>query len=684
MEEQKSAFTLRAYIVGMILVVVFTVYVTIATGMMPASLPESLQLISMVPVLFVMFALLLISSVLRDRGFSAGELILIYVMVSSVAAMVWLTLTVHIPYYDMMVSPSRIQISTYSYGLRNLQPSFWLPNPDVMRPMTLGGSQVPWNAWIIPLAFWLLFLMSLMSYNIFFTLIYSYRLVVVERLPFPMAQALTKIIDEPKKPLRERTGWNLTLLGIVIGFLVQGTYWLFPMIIPGFKNPWPVVMKGLYGVDLGPTLGPELWANQLLEIPLTALPFYIPLFFIMPTNVVGTALLTHFTLQNIIPVIEYRLGMVPNIATATGGAYGVVGSVLNMAGTELSSTGIQLTNLAVFGFPVGVMIGYIILSHKALTESFKSAIQGEKTGPFSSRILWIGFIGSLAVFVALCVISQMPIQTALLLSAITLLIFHTRVRLESEAFGEFTATGSGAYGCTMLSIDPSKTYKGQGLFSYDKIFYSSALLTQSATASTAQSWFGQSFMTISSLPDSFKLCELTKIDRKNWRSLALVAMISMIVSAIIALIIYVWGAYNWGFSSRWTGMTWGTAADEPMRNTGVFATSGENWIGGYVEVRIWPEIIVGAVFAGAITVLKFMFPGFPIHPLGLVMGSSYINFGWFAWFSAVIGLIAKYAVLKIGGTELYEKRGLPLAIGSMVGYGIAQFAWGVVYIILSR
>ena len=189
MEEKKSAFTLRAYIVGMILVVVFTVYITISTGMMSAANTVSLQLISMIPVLFIMFALLGITSLLKDKGFSAGELILIYVMVSSVAAMAMVTLTVHIPYYDIMVSPNRV-------ALRDLQPSFWLPEPDVMRPMNLGGAQVPWNAWTIPLTFWFLFLFSLMSYNIFFTLIYSHRLVVVERLPFPMAQAMTKIIEE--------------------------------------------------------------------------------------------------------------------------------------------------------------------------------------------------------------------------------------------------------------------------------------------------------------------------------------------------------------------------------------------------------------------------------------------------------------------------------------------------------
>jgi len=61
------------------------------------------------------------------------------------------------------------------------------------------------------------------------------------------------------------------------------------------------------------------------------------------------------------------------------------------------------------------------------------------------------------------------------------------------------------------------------------------------------------------------------------------------------------------------------------------------------------------------------------------MGSFFV-WGVVFWFVAIIGFIARVLVLRIGGSEMYEKKGVPLVIGIMIGYGICVFIYALVLI----
>lgn len=81
------------------------------------------------------------------------------------------------------------------------------------------------------------------------------------------------------------------------------------------------------------------------------------------------------------------------------------------------------------------------------------------------------------------------------------------------------------------------------------------------------------------------------------------------------------------------------------------------------HLALWGLIGVGTTALNM--VLRYIYPSFPIHPIGLVSAASYpanrtIFSIFFAWF-------AKAAILRIGGIGLYRKAA-PFFFGMMLGY----------------
>jgi len=655
-EVRESGLTLRALVIGIVLLIVFNTYGMIAGGL--ATTEIMVSTVTGVPTLFLMFILLIVSSTfLRKRGFSASELLVIFTILGSS----FFVDSIHYGFSGILYSKLW---SPHAESIRSLQPSFWFPNVAEMTPMLMGGAAVPWDAWVVPLAFWLLYSLSIVSFNLFFALIYSHRIINVERLPFPLASAYIHVIDEPRKPFMERTGIKLLLVGLIIGFIFQSTYDLLPSVIPGFPDIWPRDFIGLRALDLGPVFNPGgIYGNQLLFIPLTGMPSMIATFFLIPSSVVGTALLVQVIAFNILPLIQVRMGI--QTAISQFGLYSVVPFVFNQVGTAFEPTGIQLQVIGTYGFVVGVGLVYILLSGRTLADSFMSAVKGGKTGPFSSRLLWLGFIGSLAIYFALNLLSAVPVQAALVFALMTLLIMHVGVRIAGEAFGLITGALEG-----MRSNFQSTGFQaigGEAARGTPQLYSTMALGFANQYFPAQIPW---------STMMSIRLCEMTK-KKTKWSSVVIAAMASFIISNIVAFIIYIWGAYTWGFEAKWTGMVPGvTEVDDYISR---LLTPGLPQYSGTAEMRVWPELIVGILIAAVVTVMKFQFTWFPIHPMGLILGST-VGWGVVFWFSALIAFILRILVLRIGGAELYEKKGVPLAIGVMIGSGICVFIWALVLI----
>lgn len=137
--------------------------------------------------------------------------------------------------------------------------------------------------------------------------------------------------------------------------------------------------------------------------------------------------------------------------------------------------------------------------------------------------------------------------------------------------------------------------------------------------------------------------------------------------------LYIWGAYTYGFHVSWPAGGWVAVAEDADSYFWLISeeSRGTGWLWAS-NPRIWPDFTVGFIVAVVITALSFLHVWFPLHPVGLVLG-----FGATLWFQGLIALIIRTLVLRVGGSKLYEEKGVPFATEIIVGTALANFLLGL-------
>ncbi|MBD3181946.1 hypothetical protein GF312_06630 [Candidatus Poribacteria bacterium] len=96
-----------------------------------------------------------------------------------------------------------------------------------------------------------------------------------------------------------------------------------------------------------------------------------------------------------------------------------------------------------------------------------------------------------------------------------------------------------------------------------------------------------------------------------------------------------------------------------------------NWIttpmGG--DLALVSAFSFGTVFVISLSIIRTQFIWFPLHPVGLVVSSSWAMNPF--WFSIFLSWIIKYTILRYGGLKLYRKC-IPLFLGLILGEFIAD------------
>jgi hypothetical protein len=86
-------------------------------------------------------------------------------------------------------------------------------------------------------------------------------------------------------------------------------------------------------------------------------------------------------------------------------------------------------------------------------------------------------------------------------------------------------------------------------------------------------------------------------------------------------------------------------------------------------------IIVGAIVALALGLLRLRFWWWPLHPVGYLLTTSYGMI--FLLFPFLIAWVAKVLVVRYGGLRLYRQT-VPLAVGLIIGDLLNVAIWSVV------
>ena len=77
---------------------------------------------------------------------------------------------------------------------------------------------------------------------------------------------------------------------------------------------------------------------------------------------------------------------------------------------------------------------------------------------------------------------------------------------------------------------------------------------------------------------------------------------------------------------------------------------------------------IGAVVMAALTLIRYRFPAWPIHPIGLALQGNYGLTK--TWMSIFIAWLIKTVLIRAGGAALYEK-GKPFFVGLIVAQGVS-------------
>jgi hypothetical protein len=120
--------------------------------------------------------------------------------------------------------------------------------------------------------------------------------------------------------------------------------------------------------------------------------------------------------------------------------------------------------------------------------------------------------------------------------------------------------------------------------------------------------------------------------------------------------------YQWAFNQEWFFSSYkaqlAQASGELSR-----AKEGAALAGG-LQPATWGIIFGGAVTV-VLTVLRQIFAGFWFHPIGFILGSSYMIEG--IWGSVLVAWAIRAMALKIGGAATVKTKLFPFFVGLFLG-----------------
>jgi hypothetical protein len=145
-----------------------------------------------------------------------------------------------------------------------------------------------------------------------------------------------------------------------------------------------------------------------------------------------------------------------------------------------------------------------------------------------------------------------------------------------------------------------------------------------------------------------------------------VTTVSFVVGIITAVQLGYRGGGGLGFHSFYASIgpripAWNT--DGLLQGSQNVGWSGSIWLG------------LGALLTWGLMMARSRFPGFPFHPIGLLVClTSTIHV---IWFSVFLGWLIKVTITKFGGVDSYRKL-IPAALGLALGDVFMLLFWLVV------
>ena len=482
------------------------------------------------------------------------------------------------------------------------------------------GEQIPWEAWIIPLGVWTVYVLILYFVVMCLSALLRKQWVEIERCTFPLIQLPVEMASHT--------------LGSKKSFFKSKTLWI------GFSIPVLIhTVNGLHAFfPYFPQFPVRYWLDpHLIGRPWSALrPFQITLFWSMVGFSYLLALEVSFSLWFFF--IFYK-------------AQCLIGAMLGFHIEK--GPGVQWTAYSFSASQeVGACVTFVIYTLWKSRHHFKNILQSfmgtnSIMDDDSASLRWgaCGVMGGVLALVFLNHIMGMSLGFSFIFVFILLGIYigltwqviHGGIPFVNPSYSAhyllFTTMGS-------RRITPS---------TMTSLFMHPVSLTRDLRE-----------IMMPYVMNGLKAADEVKVKRRGM-------LLGMASAMVIGLIISIYSTLKISYQYR-APYTGGAGDMRWLTSVLVGADSGTDWINtGFM--------IFGSLFMVMLMSLRRFFLWWPLHPIGYTMLSSWASFK--LWFSILLGWMMKYGIVKYGGLRAY-RQARPIFLGLVLGEMICAGIWAII------
>jgi hypothetical protein len=537
-------------------------------------------------------------------------------------------------------------------------PSFFAPPAEIVEPMVSGSFSIPldyWAAWLPTFAwYWLLFA-SCAVFMLGWGIMWRRHWIEVENVPFPQTRVAIELVNRvtgTERSLKARLGLNF-VIGMILGIVFQ-----LPLLLT-YLFPW---FPDIYGWKTNTcTMGSQWITTDSPLIGIVGLnmfnkdPALGAMLYMAPLNILF-GIWFWYLIYVILMQVSYTMGYFTGITGVAG------------CGRDWCSTvGYDYTEWYTFtsaGVTTGIFISYIILNRKYLVEILKAAssklsreklAEFDKTEPTSYMNACIMIAGSAILIIAVFMAADLRLSAAILMVITFTIVTFVETRAYSLVGFVVPAGGNFFNG-------PIKTLLGGGVGGTTTEYLVSLNYTYVVAIEPIVGG-GVGFPLASSLA----AYQMASVNRVSVRNVFKILLFVSIMAPLVSMIGAVWGFYTFGVTRMPTSVgRWRPVSDYYLPS--VTPPFNDLWL---------PFLLGGIAFAGFLSFMHARFIWFPFEPIGflLAMDGHAILEG--IWTMALSAWVLKTITLRVGGSKLYEQKGIPTAIGFIIGIVMITIIGGI-------
>ena len=629
-------------LVGVVLISVVTIYSDLylaASDLAETYLPTGV---------FLFFLLLLgINTILHGRllgrfsperalGLTSSEMMLAYTTML-VASFIPTT------GFAQRVVPHVMTLYYYATPVNEWQIVHWSNIPDWLVPQgenvvdwffqgVPAGGSIPWSAWLVPMASWVILAASLYMIMFPLTLVLRKRWMDAERLQFPLAQIPLTLMGGEQRP------------SFFVSIYRSPLFWVGVSI--------PVLLHGINGLN---TYFPAIPAITLVDLRLkellagsqfiSELPFsrWADVRFNFYWSVIGVSYLLRTEVSMSVWVFEWFYNTENILFELSGIGWGQhTWSPLHTFGYSLMARYQRVGALVV------VSVALFWASRREIGDMLRAAWPGSsnrRTGEMPAWGMWVLLTG-LAVYFVWTYATGMHMMVSFALLAFFLLVSITTARIVAATgllwvFDHFVPMHGVAKMLGTARIDPHS-------------FTNMGLVDSLALSTKANN--------MPMILDGMKISRSSGIRQKHFFT---GAVLGMILAMVVSIVVVIWMAYTYG------GVN--------LQRSGF--TENSNWLfnrlKGFQVHRVFTDwtvlgcMVAGGGFMSALLYVHRAFLWWPVYPLGFIIGGTVASEQ--IWFPVFLGYVIKVGVLRFGGTPAYNRvkdAALGLIVGEFASVGL--------------